>query len=170
MSRKIAFGGIFSAIISIIIYFAAVSPSGRISLYVISSFPIAFMIIEFGIGAGLTLYLTSTILSFFLTGNILSILPFIMFFGIYAIVKYGIEKVRSSIIEIILKLMLFNLLLFVTYMVYEVLGVSFELLHASNTTIIIIVALQFIFLVYDYVFTRVIIVYTEKLRFYINKK
>ncbi len=169
MSRKIAFGGIFSAISFIMVYFAGILPSGRLALYAASSFPTAFMLIEFGAASALSVYLVAGSLSYILLGDINAMIPYAIFFGYYSVAKFYIEKVRKPILEILLKLLLFNIILAASYFVYmNLLVADLPLKNISNINIwlaVIIAVLQLAFIVYDYVFTRVIMFYQEKMRF-----
>jgi hypothetical protein len=49
MSRRIAFGGIFTALCVALIYAAAYLPTGRLGMYALSSLAIAGAVIELGI-------------------------------------------------------------------------------------------------------------------------
>jgi hypothetical protein len=87
LSRKIAFTGIFTGTAVIFLYFGAILPTGRLTLYFMASLPVAIAIVEFGTGAGISVYFAVCTLSALMGGNILGIVPFALFFGHYPIFK-----------------------------------------------------------------------------------
>lgn len=166
MSRKIAFAGIFTGIAVVLLYMSAIMPTGKLTLYFLASLPVAAAIIEFGTGAGISVYLAACILSALTAGNILGIVPFAMFFGHYPIAKHFIEKGRPVVSEVLLKLAVFNISGLLWYLLFkslfiEVLPVRF----ISNSALLVgfIAALQLAFFVYDYVFSRLLYYYESKL-------
>jgi hypothetical protein len=165
MSRRIAFAGIFTGLAAVLIYISTLLPTGKLTLYLLSSLPVAFTIIEFGSGAGILVYFAACILSALITGNIMGIVPFALFFGHYPVFKYFIEKGRGAAAEVCLKLAVFNLSLFLWYILFR--GLFMEALpvqYFSNNILIIALAvvLQAAFFVYDYVFSRLICYYEAK--------
>ncbi len=161
-SKKVALGGILTALAVITLFFAAIAPTNRLGLYALSSFFVAVVIIENGIKTGWLFYIASSLLSFFIVQNKISLTPYIAFFGLYGIVKFYIEKINNLLVEYILKFLYFNLCLTAAYffirevLMYGVL-VKFQLW-------ILVAVLQIIFLVYDYVYTRFVQYYQQKLK------
>jgi hypothetical protein len=169
MSKRIAYGGILSALTFIMIYFAGIMPTGRLALYAASSLPIAFMLIEFGTAAAVSVYIICSTLSYILLGNIGGMLPYVLFFGYYGIAKFYIERVRKPILEILLKLLLFNFILAFSYFVYvNLFALDLPINSISNINLwvtLVVIGLQFAFIIYDYIFTRIIVIYEDKIRF-----
>lgn len=162
MARRVAFCGVLSAITVILAYFASFAPTGKFSLYALSSLPVALAIIEFGIGTGLLVYASAILLTFFMTGFFGS-LPYTVFFGLYPLLKYYIEKSNKFLLEIVLKVIAFNILLLIYYIVtVKLFSPSIAVL--GNKLYLIIIAAQFVFFVYDYVFTRLLYYYQDNIR------
>lgn len=159
--KGIALGGILVAFTVICVFLASILPTSVISLYAVSSLFISVIIIEFGAKAGWTFYLASSILSAVLIPR-LEVIPFIVFFGIYGLIKYYVEKVNSRVLEYILKLIYFNICL--------VLGLLFlkELIMMGVTlsvpVYIAAVLLEAVFILYDYVYTLFIRFYASSLK------
>jgi hypothetical protein len=62
--RKVAIGGILSALAVICIYLEAVAPVSKLSLYALSSFFVSIIVIETGIRNGWIFYVETNLLSF----------------------------------------------------------------------------------------------------------
>lgn len=166
LSRKIAFAGIFTGIAVVLLYIGAIIPTGKLTLYFLASLPVAFAIIEYGPGAGIVLYFAASILFVLVSGNIYGIVPFMFFFGHYPIFKFYIEKSRKALVELLLKLVVFNLSMFLWYMLFRSLFIETlptEFTGNSMLMAAIIIAVQGIFFVYDFVFSRLIFYYESKL-------
>ena len=172
MSRKVAFGGILTALCVVLIYLATYLPTGKLGLYALASVTIAIAVIELDVKFGTVVYTASSILIFLLTGNINTLLIFTLFFGSYPLLKYYIEKQRSAVVEMLLKFGVFNLLAIVGYFLFKLLlGVS--PINISNLSILISVSLLFAiqigFLIYDYILSRLISYYINRIKSVMHK-
>ena len=91
----------------------------------------------------------------------LNTLPYVLFFGIYTLLKFHIESIRKLWIEILLKFAVFNLFLWPAW------SIASEFLPASLTrgtgVVIAGVLLQVLFALYDILFTAWIRYYFEKI-------
>ena len=94
--------------------------------------------------------------------RILKIILYIFTFGIYGLVKYIIEKDRSFIQEYIMKLVAANILIIITYFILK----FFVYIPVNIITIIIF---EIAFIIYDFVYSKFIDYYNEKLRRFVNK-
>ncbi|MFZ5351568.1 MAG: hypothetical protein ACOZCL_02460 [Bacillota bacterium] len=167
MNKKIAYGGILTSLTLLIIYFAGIAPSGKLALYAISSLPAAFMVIEFGAASAAAMFAAGGILSLLLLGNIPATIPYLIFFGYYSIVKYYIEKVTNASLEIVLKLLFFNTVLAASYFLYTevfLLEINTEFTVRGWILAAALIVLQFVYLLYDYVFSRIIEYYYNRIR------
>lgn len=161
-AKRIALSGVLGALAMVCLFLAAYMPAGRLGFYTISSFLCGIIIIEFGGRAGWAFYAATGLLSFILVPDKPGIVPYIFFFGIYAIIKYYIEKLDKIIPEILLKLAFFNICLGLAYLLVRQIfayAVSVRLPWA-----VLIIAAEAVFIVYDYVFSRFAAYYSSKLR------
>ncbi len=166
MSRKIAFTGIFTGIAVVLLYLSAIMPTGKLTLYFLASLPVAIAIVEFGAGAGISVYLAACILSALVAGNIFGIVPFVLFFGHYPIFKFWIEKGRKAVSEVMLKLVVFNASWLLWYLLFKSLFITVIPAQFTGNSMLFaafIAALQVIFFIYDYVFSRLLFYYESKL-------
>lgn len=146
------------------VFVAAIMPTGRISLYALSSFYISVIIIESGIKYGIVFYFASSFAAFLLIPAKLDILPYFIFFGCYGLIKYLIEKLDKIWLEYILKLVYFNIVLAALY--YFAVTFIFEDLTSNDGVLlwVVLAAAQIIFVVYDYVYTLFISYYKDKIK------
>lgn len=162
VSKRISLNGILLALAVVSLFAATMLPTSRLSFYALSSFLISIVIIEFGIKTGWIFYISSCILTLIILPDKLGLLPYVFFFGIYGAIKFYIEKFENLIIEYILKMIFFNICMF--------LGLFFiKEFILSNIQIkfpiwIIIIALEVVFIIYDYVYTLFIQYYNLKLK------
>lgn len=172
MSRKVALGGILTALCVVLTYLAAYLPTGRLGMYALASVTIAVAVVELGIKFGAVAYAASAILIFLLTGNINALLLFTLFFGSYPLLKYFIEKQRNAAVEMLLKFVFFNLSAILGFFIYKLLlGIS--PLNMVNVTlwavIAFIVGAQLVFLIYDYVLSRLIDYYINRAKSFLKR-
>lgn len=159
--KRITLSGILLAFTVICVFLLSILPTSKLSLYAVSSLFIAVVIIEYGAKAGWIFYVASSILSVVLVPRI-EVIPFIVFFGVYGLIKLYIEKVHSRVIEYILKMIYFNICL--------VLGLIFlkeiimEGVKLTAPVYIVAALLEVIFIVYDYVYTLFIRFYGVQLK------
>lgn len=161
-AKKIAVNGILIALTVIVLFLATVLPTSRLSLYALSSFFTAVVIIELGPKNGWLFYISSCILALIIIPNKLGILPYAFFFGMYGLVKFHVERLNRIIIEYILKVAYFNACL-----VLAILFIKEFFLASVKVEFpwwVVIVVLEIVFIVYDYAYTLFVRYYREKIK------
>ncbi|MDK2805473.1 MAG: hypothetical protein PWQ94_637 [Thermoanaerobacterium sp.] len=152
-AKSLSLGGVIAALNMVILFIASVMPTSRLFFLVVSSFAISIMVIETGSIGGLVFYLATSILSLILIPNKLISVYYICFFGFYGIIKSYIEKKRFRMyMELALKLIVFNISLFVVYIIFSRIFMM-KVFVTALPFIAIFILLQISFLVYDYVYT-----------------
>jgi len=144
------------------LYLASIAPTLRITLYVLSSLFVAALLIEGEIMMGWTIYLGVCVLGSVLIQDKMRLLPYIVFFGNYGIVKYYIEKLGSLVGEYMLKLIYWNVV--IALMVALTRQMLLADIQLDLPIWSIMVAAQLFFLLYDYVFSRIIEFYFFRIR------
>lgn len=163
-TKAVAVGGLLSALTLISLFFATVMPTNKLSLYALSSFSAAVIVIEFGITKGWLFYGTTSLLALIIIPDKISVIPFIAFFGIYGVIKFHIERIKSLVIDYIIKLAYFNACLAAAVLAAK------ELLLGADSQLdklpvwIIVIIAEVVFLVYDYVYTLFIQYYNTRLK------
>lgn len=150
-SKHIAESGILIALTIVVLYAASILPVSKLTVLTIVSCFIPLSIIRTSIKNTILVYVSSSILSLFLI-PLNTALAYVLFFGIYGIIKLYIEKIRNLPLEICLKLVIFNILLVVIYFVTQ----NILVFSASLPIWIIIIGAQIVFLVYDYALSIII--------------
>lgn len=150
-SKAVAYGGLLTALSVIFIYLTNVLPYNKLAMLFISSLIILISVTIIGTKYSLFVYISSAILSFFIIGIRGTTLSYILFFGPYGLIKNLIEKLKKPVLEIILKLIYFNCILFLYYKLY-ILFVSANI-NMPISMAKIVLFLQPIFIGFDYLLT-----------------
>lgn len=158
-AKYIAENGILAALTIVILYAASILPISTLSVLTVASCLIPISIIRTSIKNTILVYVASSILSlFFVATNIA--LYYTLFFGIYGIIKYYIEKIRKLPLEILLKLISFNILLVIIYFI----AINFLVSFNSNYPLHLLWLIgQIAFLIYDYALTMIISFYLSRI-------
>lgn len=157
-SNNIAQSGILIALTLAVLYSTSLLPISTLSILTVASCLIPISIIRTSLKNTILVYLSCSILSFFLVPINISLL-YSLFFGVYGIIKFFIEKLDNLIYEIILKLLVFNVLLFCIYIIFK-LFIGFK---AELSLWLLILIAQAAFLVYDYALTIIITYFLNKI-------
>lgn len=162
-TKKIATSGVLLALSIATLFGATFVPGIELTLYALSSAYVAIIILEFSASTGWIFYFASVMLSFILIPNKGALIPYTIFFGIYAMMKYYIERFKkiSQPVEVILKLLFFNLMFVLGFQFFGTLFTGTIRIPDFAFPVIIILA-QFFFLAYDYILTLVIGYYLKR--------
>ena len=163
MSKKLAYSGVLLGVHTILLVLINIIPMNTLFIMGISSLIISIIIMEFGPKSGVVFYLASIILSFLVINNKAQWVLYNLTFGVYGLIKYIIEQDRSIYLEYILKIIFANILLMITYFILR----GFIYIPIN---ILIIIAFQVVFMIYDSVYTKFIDYYETKIRKIINYK
>lgn len=150
----IAKGGLFTAIGVILVYLSTIVPVNKAYLLAIASCIIPLSVITTSFKNAVVIYFATSLLSLVICGLRNTVVAYIIFFGLYGIVKYYIERIRKSYIEIILKLVFFNITLALLFLSYKLFFPN--LLNIYIPLYILIIGAQIVFLIFDYVLTMFI--------------
>ncbi len=159
-SKSIAESGIFIALTIIILYSASYLSINTVAFLTVASSIIPISTIRNNIKYSFFIYLSSSILAVFLIPIKITIF-YILFFGIYGILKYYIERLNRLHLEIILKLFSFNLIAFIIYFFFKKLIINLSSINIPIWTAFLVI--QILFLIYDYALTLIISIYLDKI-------
>ncbi len=163
-AKRIALSGILIALTVITLLFASVMPTGRLSLYALSSFFVSIIIVEYGVKWGWAFFAASSLAALAVIPVKIRTVPYIIFFGVYGIIKLYIEKLNNIVLEYILKLLYFNLCLAASVYLFKELFIQGAWTDLDFPWWIIVAGLEIIFLIYDYVYTLFIQYYRMRLK------
>lgn len=174
-AKDIALGGILVALTTMVLYSTSILPISTLVILTIASSLIPVCIIKSNIKTSIFVYISSSLIAFFLVKINIAFLYFI-FFGVYGIIKYFIERIRKEKIEIVLKLIVFNTAFIIGFIIMQnILGINlisglevlisrfFDISSKTIASIILWIVAQPIFLIYDYAMTMIITFYMERI-------
>lgn len=162
-TKTVATGGVLLALSIVTLFAATWIPGIELTLYTISSFYVAFIMIEISQGAGWLFYAASLMLGFMIIPNKTGIIPYALFFGLFAMVKFYIERSKKlpQPAEIILKLLFCNLSFISGIVLFGELFLG--TIRVPDVALpILFIGAQIFFLAYDYLFTLVINFYLKR--------
>ena len=160
-TKTLAYGGIISALSIVLLLIAAYVEVVDISAVVVVSLGIVYMQIEFGTKAALTTFFAVSFLAGILLPSKIPALMYICFGGWYPIVKRFVERL-SLVVSYIVKIVVFNAAL----LLYALTTLYVLMIEMPNDTLnlVLILTANLVFLVYDYVLSRLITVYIRSIR------
>ncbi len=162
-ASRVALGGVFAALSFLLLYVATLMPSGRIGMVAVAGLIPAAGVISGGLSAGFLCYGATALLGMLLLPDKGCALLYALFFGLYPMVKYAVERLRKLPVELLLKLAFFNLILVVFLFGFSAL--LFPLLPAlMHTPLPLFGVGNVVFLVYDYGFSKLITYYASRIR------
>ncbi|WP_288221965.1 hypothetical protein [uncultured Clostridium sp.] len=158
-AKEITLSAVLIALTLIILYLNLILPISTISILTLASLLIPVALIRGSMKSAILVYISSSIIGFFLL-PINIILLYILFFGIYGIVKYFIEKIKNIPLEILLKLIFFNMIFFISFFLFK----SFIAIQITKLPLgIFWILAQVVFLVFDYALSLLITFYLERI-------
>lgn len=157
-TKNLTLSALLIALTLVILALNTLLPISTLSILTIASAIIPIAIIRTSIKNALLVYIASSLLGFLLLPKDIIIL-YTLFFGIYGLVKYYIEKLNKITFEIILKIIFSSIILVIYYLLFS----SFINVKSINLPLyLIFIGANILFLIYDYALTLII-------SFYINK-
>lgn len=157
-AKDLALGGILTALTIVTLFISILIPINTFAILTISSCFVPIAIMRSNVKIGILVYLASSIIGFFLVPLDIMI-PFILYFGIYGLVKFYIEKLRNMPLEIVLKLVFSNIMIFIGYILFtkfvSPINIDFPIW-------LLIILAQIAFIIFDYALTLIITFYISK--------
>ncbi|MBK5246956.1 MAG: hypothetical protein JJE49_06810 [Peptostreptococcaceae bacterium] len=163
-TNKVALTGVLLGLNMIILFGATMLPGIELSLYALSSFVTAIVVMRASPKSATVFYVATVLLGGVLLPNKLAMLPYALFFGYYGIAKYYIEKmpcgklkdIHKQVLEIICKIAVFGAAFGIGILIFKE-GFTSGLSLPDFPVIIICLAAVVIFVMYDYVFTLMLV-------------
>lgn len=131
-------------------------------MYALSSFFTAIIIIEFSVKAAWAFYAASAILTLLVLPDKIGLIPYAAFFGVYGIIKFYSEKLPNAVLEFAVKLVYFNICLGLAYFLLD--EFLLKNIEIKFPLWVFGILLEIAFIIYDYVFTRFIQYYNDRLK------
>lgn len=158
-AKEITLSGILTGLTIVILYLNLLLPISTISILTLASLLIPIALIRGSMKSAILVYVSSSIIGLFILPLNIMIL-YILFFGIYGIVKFYIEKINKLPLEIFIKLIFFNIILLLSFFVFK----AFIPIEITKLPIeIFLIIAEIVFLVFDYALTLLISFYLQRI-------
>ncbi|MEG0382653.1 MAG: hypothetical protein RR514_05465 [Christensenella sp.] len=152
----------FAALTLLFVFIANLLPVLRITMYFIASvFMMGIMVERMPIAAIIT-FISVLFLGFLIIPIKTGMLPYLFFFGHYAIFKYFVDADRRGALNIVKKLIYFNVGAALIY--FQTAGFMTEQFPIDLPWWALLIGGELVFLLYDWLFTKVTTWYYGALR------
>ena len=162
-TKRVAVCAMLGALGVVSLYLGSMIEVIDISMAVIASLFAVIAVIEYGAGAGWSIYAITSVLSAVLLPNKFPALMYILFFGFYPIIKEKIERLMSKAAQWAIKEIIFNVCLVALMIVGNyVLMIDMRAWFAME--VIFFALANATFVIYDIALTRLISFYIFRIR------
>ncbi len=162
-SIHVALGGVLTALSLLLMYLAALLPTGQLGMVALAGLVPAAAVITGGFATGFLCYGATSILSLLLLPGKGCALLYTLLLGLYPVLKGLIERIRKLALELVLKLVFFNLVLTVLWFAFSALVLPMLPERLSGAGWYYAVG-NGAFLLYDYGVSKLISAYGPRLR------
>ena len=168
-SYKVALGGIISALCLVSMFLTGVIPILSLALPMIAGTLMMIIKVEVSTGWSFLTYISVSMLSLFVTFDKESSVMFIFLFGLYPILKTFFDKVKLKLVRVLSKLIYYNVSVTIAFQItFKLFGME-ELANQMNQyfphgMLVLLIATNPVFLMYDYVLNNLIDIYYKKLK------
>ena len=166
-TRVITLSALFSAFTVIMLYIAAIWPTGQAGIVAAASLFTVAAVIETGLLSGIYVYIVSSGLGLLLFPGRASVLLYVLFFGFYPIVKSLIERHGGRVLHWVFKLLVFNAALSVIWIFLRELVFNFGDIPGAP---LVFIGGSIVFLLFDYGLTKLIWLYIYRISIVIKKR
>lgn len=160
-ANDIAKGGLLTALGVVLIYLSNILPGSKLFVLAVASSLVPIAVLKLKMRGSLLMYISTSMLSLIIIGPKDVVITYIAFFGIYGLIKFFIERLNNLPLEIILKLIFYNLAALILFLVYKAFFLNG--LNLKMPIYIIILFSEIIFLMYDYALTLFISYFNKHL-------
>lgn len=158
-TKALTLSAMVSALSVVLLYLGSVIEVLDLSMALIASVLCTFIVIEARGAWPYLTYAVTSVLSLLLLPNKFIAVVYVLFAGIYPIVKEYIERIKSRLVQWLLKLVVFNTVLTVVFII------SKHILALPISLSVWVYALGSpVFVLYDVALSRMITLYLFKLR------
>lgn len=175
ISFKVALGGITSAVCLLAMFCSGFLPMLDYAIPTFAGFLMVVMIVEVDRNWAIATYVAVALLCPLITPNLQAAALFIIFMGYYPILKFGLDKGKNKALAWVIKFVVFNAAIALFYLLFTFVFTSKDMLEGMGTfgryTVLILwLAANFFFLLYEYALTQLIDLYVRWFRKKILRK
>ncbi len=154
-SSQVALGGVMAALALVLIYLASVIPTAQIGVAAVAGLCPLVVVVAGSFPAGFLSYAASGILALLLVPSKSCAVMYAILLGLYPVLKGLIERLHNIVLELLIKLVYFNIVMTVMWFVFAamILPMLPELL---NVAVWFYIVGNIVFLIYDYGVSKLI--------------
>ncbi len=157
-AQRIALVGMMAAVGFLFLLLAGIAPTGWIGITALAGFPVALCVSVAGYFSGVMCWITAGLLALLLVPGKQVAVLFLCLFGIYPILKNRIERMKSFLLVIVVKLVCYNVIFFALYfLAYPLMFQSLSSQWEWNVPLLPVlwIITNIVFLAYDYAFSKI---------------
>ncbi len=158
---RVALVGILTALSIIFLYLAALSPTGRLGIVAIAGLMPAAAVVSANLSAGTFCYAATGILGLILSPDKGNAAFYLLFFGLYPLVKCLIERLRKQPLEWTCKLIFFNGVLTLCWFLLRAALLAGLPDFLGQVWMLYLVG-NIVFVIYDLGFSKLIALYVQR--------
>lgn len=169
---KVAFSGILCGLSIVVLFFGSLFPSMEYALPAISGLCLIPLVIDVSRRYAAIAYAAVSLLSMMVVPNKEVALLYTLFFGFYPILKSVFESLKSKFLCQLFKLLVFNISMIAEYFIsIYIFGLPIDgfVFNGVNIALVILFLGNFVFLLYDIVVTRMVVLYVNVIKKHISK-
>ncbi len=161
-ARLVALTAVLAALSLVFLYVSCMVPTGRMGVVAVAGLLPAAAVVSAGPAAGALCYAGTGLLALILLPDKGNALLYLLFFGVYPLVKYAVERLRRLPLELVLKLAFFNAAFSLFW--FALRAVFLAALPVGDwATWLLYLGGNAVFLVYDFGFTKLIGFYIARI-------
>ncbi|MFZ5975599.1 MAG: hypothetical protein ACOYU3_09405 [Bacillota bacterium] len=161
-TQRITLSAMTISLTLVCIYLAGIIPAGKLGFLFLSSVFVAGLMVERETALALFAFAGTALLGVLIVQDKSLILPYVFFFGHFGIAKEYLERIQDKILCWAVKLLYFNAALALTYFI--AMPLLFPNLNLGFPLYWLIIPAQLVFIVYDWLYTRVVHFYIDRIR------
>ena len=164
-ASKVAMCGICSALSVLLLFFGGVVTIFAYICPMLTGIIMIVLVTTFGYSSAWVTYFVTSVLSFFLVPDKECMLMYVLFFGYYTIIRLVLAKIKPRIVQIFVKILLFNAALAaVNLILFYVFGIPFSSAQDGAWVIIVFwIAMNVFFLLYERLLGILDVVYKQRI-------
>lgn len=164
-AKTAAFAGVITALSVVLLFVGAITVSLSYVLPIATGLLMILLIESVSVKAAVLTYFSTSFLSMILFGGKESVLFYIFFFGYYPILHLVLTKIKPRVLRFALKLVIFNAAMAAVQLILiYVFGIPFDNMFGKLGIALFFGALNLIFVLYDFAFDKLVIIYDRKLK------
>lgn len=172
-SYKVALGGVIGALSLVLMLLTSIIPFGTFAFPAFAGMLLVCVVIELGYSWAFIVYAVVSVMSLLFLTDKEAALYYVVFLGVYPIIKGLIEKLRKKAPQYIFKYLIFNLCMvlafYLSVYIFSIPKESFNLFGVYLPWVFLLLG-NAVFIIYDYCISKVVTIYLLKIHKLLSNK